>query len=60
MECHHLQLLCIASVLVLAASALPAQTVPPPNYEEARVPQYIARSPRAQRRTARDRGRRLA
>ena len=32
-------------LLALAASALPAQTVPPPNYEEGKVPQYTLPDP---------------
>ena len=36
----HLQTCLAASLLALAASVLPAQTVPPPNYEEGKVPQY--------------------
>ena len=31
--------------LTLAASALPAQTVPPPNYDEAKVPRYTLPDP---------------
>jgi len=32
-------------LLALAAAALPAQTVPPPNYEEGKVPQYTLPDP---------------
>ena len=34
-----------ASALALLASALPGQSVPPPNYEEAKVPQYTLPDP---------------
>ena len=34
-----------APMLAFAASALPGQTVPPPNYEESKVPQYTLPDP---------------
>ncbi len=44
MKCQ-LPILLPASLLMLAAAALPAQTVPPANYEEGKVPQYTLPDP---------------
>ena len=40
-----LRILFPASALAIAASALPAQTVPPPNYDEGKVPHYTLPDP---------------
>jgi hypothetical protein len=42
---HPLRILVSASALTLAASALPAQTVPPANYDEGKVPHYTLPDP---------------